>query len=213
MQGKLVPQDQKDQPASELLKEIEVERKRLVKEGKIKKQDALPPIKPEEIPYDVSKGWAWVRFGKIYSLEYGDNLPADKRSNSGEFPVYGSNGIVGTHNVAFVKSPCIVVGRKGSAGALNLSQADGCCVTDVAYYCIPPTGLDLFFSFKLFQTLGLDSLGKGIKPGLNRNEAYELLVAIPPLSEQHRIVAKIDQLMALCDKLRALYRVHACNDP
>jgi type I restriction enzyme S subunit len=57
------------------------------------------------------------------------------------------------------------------------------------------------FSFKLFHTLGLDSLGKGVKPGLSRNEVYALPIAIPPLAEQHRIVAKVDELMALCDQL------------
>src|SRR5690606_35291983 len=57
------------------------------------------------------------------------------------------------------------------------------------------------FTFKLMHTLGLDNLGKGIKPGLNRNEAYELCIALPPLAEQHRIVAKVDELMALCDQL------------
>jgi len=77
-------------------------------------------------------------------------------------------------------------------------------VTDVAYYCIPPAGLDLFFSYQLFHTLKLDSLGKGIKPGLNRNEAYGLLVAVSPIAEQRRIVAKIDQLMARCDELEKL---------
>ena len=63
MQGKLVPQDPNDQPASELLKEIEAEKKRLVKEGKIKAQNPLPEIKPEEVPYELPKGWEWVRFG------------------------------------------------------------------------------------------------------------------------------------------------------
>ena len=63
MQGKLVPQDPADQPASELLKEIEAEKRRLVKEGKIKKQEPLPPIKPEEVPYEVPAGWEWVRLG------------------------------------------------------------------------------------------------------------------------------------------------------
>ncbi len=203
MMGKLVPQDPNDESASKLLKRIQAEKAKGIASGKMKKGKPLALIKEDEKPFELPHGWEWVRFGNIYSLEYGDNLPAEKRSNSGEYPVYGSNGIVGSHNVSFVHAPCIVVGRKGSAGALNLSFLTGCCVTDVAYYCIPEKNLDLFFSFKLFQTLGLDSLGKGIKPGLNRNEAYELLIAIPPLAEQHRIVAKIDELMALCDQLKA----------
>ena len=203
VRGKLVPQDLSDEPASELLNRIAEEKAQLTDEGKIKKQKLLAEIDEEEKPFELPEGWEWKRFGEIFSLEYGDNLPAHKRSNTGEYPVYGSNGIVGTHNKCFVASPCIVVGRKGSAGALNLCIADGCCVTDVAYYCIPPSGCSLDYAFKLFHSLGLDTLGKGIKPGLNRNEAYELIVAIPPLPEQHRIVAKVDELMALCDRLEA----------
>jgi type I restriction enzyme S subunit len=201
VRGKLVPQDANDEPASELLKRIQAEKAKLIAEGKIKKDKSLLPITDSDKPFALPQSWVWARFGEIYNLEYGDNLPSEKRSNSGEYPVYGSNGVVGSHNVCFVKSPCIVVGRKGSAGALNLSLSTGCCVTDVAYYCIPPKYLDLIFSFKLFHTLGLDFLGKGIKPGLNRNEAYELPIAIPPLAEQHRIVAKVDELMVLCDQL------------
>ncbi|VVO83991.1 restriction endonuclease subunit S [Pseudomonas fluorescens] len=203
VRGKLVPQYLSDEPASELLRRIAEEKARVTVEGKIKKQKLLAKIDEEEKPFELPEGWEWQRFGEIFSLEYGDNLPADKRSNTGEYPVYGSNGVVGTHNKCFVASPCIIVGRKGSAGALNLCIANGCCVTDVAYYCIPPSGCSLDYVFKLFHTLGLDTLGKGIKPGLSRNEAYELVVAIPPLPAQQRIVAKVDELMALCDRLEA----------
>jgi type I restriction enzyme S subunit len=152
---------------------------------------------------DVPAEWIQTKLGSILAFEYGDNLPAAKRSNTGEYPVYGSNGVVGTHSVCFVQQPCIVIGRKGSAGALNLCTSPGCCVTDVAYYCVPPQSMSLEYTFKLLHTLGLDNLGKGIKPGLNRNEAYALEVLVPPLAEQHRIVAKVDELMALCDRLEA----------
>ncbi|MFU7351952.1 restriction endonuclease subunit S [Pseudomonas paraeruginosa] len=204
MQGKLVPQDPNEQPASELLQEIEAEKQRLVKAGTIKKLKPLPPVTEEEKPYSLPQGWGWIRLGGLLDFEYGDNLPERKRANSGEFPVYGSNGVVGSHNKAFINTQCIVIGRKGSAGALNLCLADGCCVTDVAYYCIPPKQIDLTFCFRLLHTLKLDSLGKGIKPGLNRNEAYILVIAIPPRKEQLRIVAKIDELMARCDELEKL---------
>lgn len=196
VRGKLVEQDPNDEPAAQLLKRIQA--------GKIKMKGAsLSPIASDELLFELPPSWSVARFGDVYSLEYGDNLPAEKRSNTGEHPVYGSNGVVGSHFECFVNSPCIVVGRKGSAGALNLSLANGCCVTDVAYYSIPPSGLNLVFSFKLFHTLGLDNLGNGVKPGLSRNEAYMLPIAIPPLAEQHRIVAKVAELMALCDQLEA----------
>ncbi len=207
VRGKLVEQDPRDEPASELLKRIKTEGAR----GGEKAKALLPELSDEDWPFDLPYGWCRVRFGEILSLEYGDNLPADKRSNTGEYPVYGSNGVVGTHSVCFVREPCIVVGRKGSAGALNLSLTEGCCVTDVAYYCIPPRELDLTFAFKLFHTLGLDTLGKGIKPGLSRNEVYVLPVAVPPLAEQQRIVAKVDELMALCDRLEAAQAERECR--
>ncbi|WLP17596.1 restriction endonuclease subunit S [Klebsiella michiganensis] len=201
VRGKLVPQDPNDEPASVLLKRIAAEKAELVKQGKIKKQKPLPEISEEEKPFELPEGWEWVRFGSIYEMEYGNNLPQEKRSNSGEYNVYGSNGIVGTHNEACIKSPCIVIGRKGSAGALNLSDQAACWVTDVAYSTIPPSAMNLEFVFIQFHTLGLDTLGKGIKPGLNRNDAYNLTIAIPPQSEQKAIVSKVNEMMTLCDQL------------
>ena len=78
MQGKLVPQDPSDQPASELLKEIEAETRRLVKAGKIREPKPLPEIKPEERPYELPVSWAWIRLGQV------SDSNGRKNSTSGE---------------------------------------------------------------------------------------------------------------------------------
>jgi len=143
MRGQLVPQDPDDEPASVVLKNIAKEKVLLAQEGELPRTEPLSPVREDEKRFNLPTGWAWIRFGNIFELEYGNNLPEAKRTNTGEYPVYGSNGVVGTHDSYCVDSPCIVVGRKGSAGALNLSLSDRCWVTDVAYSVIPPTGLDL----------------------------------------------------------------------
>lgn len=190
VRGKLVPQDPADGKGPNPPK----------RQSKPHKNGA---VDARELAFEPPENWSEARFGDFFSLEYGDNLPDKKRSQTGEIAVYGSNGVVGTHNSACVYSPCIVVGRKGSAGALNLCLDEACWVTDVAYSSIPPEGVDIHYAMILFSTLGLDTLGKGIKPGLSRNEAYALPIALPPLAEQHRIVAKVDELMGLCDTLEA----------
>ena len=200
VRGKLVPQDPMDEPASVLLERISEEKAQLVKDKKVTKPKKLPEITEQEKSEELPNGWQWCRFGDLYNLEYGDNLPKAKRSESGDYPVYGSNGIVGTHSDFSVGEACVVVGRKGSAGALNKSKTP-CWVTDVAYSITPPTGLLLDYCFLHLSTFGLGSLGKGIKPGLNRNEANILIASLPPTEEQHRIVAKVDELMTLCDQL------------
>lgn len=201
VRGLLVPQDLSDEPASVLLEKIAAEKQRLSREGKIKKQKRLQLTKKDENTFCPPQNWVHEKFGNIYTMEYGRGLKKSDRTNTGEFPVYGSNGIVGTHESATVFEPCIVIGRKGSAGALNLCLNKGSWVTDVAYSIVPPTSINLNFSFIQLQSLRLDELGRGIKPGLNRNEAYLLDLFFPPLAEQKRIVAKVDELMALCDTL------------
>ena len=68
VQGKLVPQDKNDEPASELLKRVQAEKVALIKDGKLKKEKPLPPITEDEIPYDLPEGWVWCHFGEVLFL-------------------------------------------------------------------------------------------------------------------------------------------------
>jgi len=202
VQGKLVPQDPDDEPAEVLLERVKKEKERLVKEKKIRKLKPLPPIDLDEIPFHLPRGWVWKRLGEILSFEYGKGKTKEAKGKGGDIPVYGANGVLRYIKEPLVEEPCIIIGRKGSAGALNKSYKP-CWPSDVTFYVKPSPNLDFEFVFQLLKSLTLENLAKGIKPGLNRNVAYELVIAIPPLTEQRRIVAKVDELMALCDRLEA----------
>jgi type I restriction enzyme, S subunit len=179
VRGKLVPQDPNDEPASELLKRIAKEKL---------DQGGLP------------QGWRRAKVGSILDFQYGKGLKAADRLDEGPVPVFGSNGIVGFTGEPLTASPSIIVGRKGSAGALNLCDGPS-WTTDVAYFVEAPSFLDLRFLLNALASLNLNKLGKGVKPGLSRSEAYEQVLTLPPLAEQHRIAAKVDELMGLCDRL------------
>ena len=149
--------------------------------------------------------WPRVRLGDMLSLEYGKSLPARARDPHGEFPVAGSNGPDGKHTSAFVSSPGIAVGRKGSAGKVYWYENDFWPI-DTTYYVVPKLSLDMRWTYYLLSRLRLDRLATttGV-PGLNRNDAYSLEISLPPLSEQRRIVEILDQV----DRLR---RRHADAD-
>ena len=136
----------------------------------------------------INSEYEMKKIDKILTLEYGVSLPENKRI-SGDFPVYGSNGVVGSHNEFLIKAPCIIIGRKGSAGEVNWSDVN-CTPIDTTFYVklLDETTTDLKFTYHILKSLNLPSLKAGSGPrGINRNKIYDLKIPIPPLEVQQQI--------------------------
>lgn len=225
--GKLVPQDANDQPASELLKEIEVEKARLVAEGKIKKQAPLPPIKAEEIPYALPQGWEWVRL-ENYGYLMGGGTPSTNKSVYWEGDVpwvcpkdmkvpYISRTIDTITELAIKESSAKWI-PNGSVlfvvRGMILAHTFPVAINSVPVALnqdmkalipyVPETNEYLLRMLKGFSQKML-SLAETSTHGTRRLEydkSYgSVLIPLPPLAEQQRIVAKVDDLMRLCDAL------------
>lgn len=202
IQGKLVPQDHHDEPASELLKRIRKEKEQLVKTGKLKKKDLeSTPIAEDEKPFEIPESWEWCRLGEIISISSGDGLTS-KDMREGDIPVYGGNGITGYHNKANVLEPTLVIGRVGFYCGSVHETPSVAWVTDNAFITkYPKNNIDKNF---LINTLRFLDLGKQhnatAQPVVSGKKIYPLLFPLPPLSEQHRIVEKIEELMPLVEE-------------
>jgi type I restriction enzyme S subunit len=146
--------------------------------------------------------WTETTLGDIASFEYGKPLKAENRDGVG-FPVFGSAGEVGRHSEPLIRdAPVIVVGRKGTAGAVWWSDLP-CSVIDTAYFVVPKISLDFKYLFQLLGFLDLPSLTAqtGV-PGLNRERAYSSEVALPPIAEQKRIVDVVSSVDAYINALQ-----------
>lgn len=141
----------------------------------------------------MKAGWETKPLGEIIQLEYGKPLDASQRKFDGLYPVYGANGEKDRSDTFFYDKPSIIVGRKGSAGEVNLTEARFWPL-DVTYFVtFDETRFDLQFLYYLLSHLELPKLAKGVKPGINRNEVYAIDVATPELPEQKRIAAILDE--------------------
>ena len=131
-----------------------------------------------------------VSLGKAVELVYGKSLPKGSRDDDGMIPVYGSNGITGWHSVALVNEPTVIVGRKGSAGAVQYVESP-CYPIDTTYFVRPRPGFKFDTKFLFYQLSKLDlsrlRTATGV-PGLTREDAYREQIQIPPIDEQRRIV-------------------------
>jgi type I restriction enzyme S subunit len=225
--GKLVPQDPNDQPASELLKEIAAEKARLIKAGKLKPQKPLPPIKPEEIPCQIPASWQWCRFEQIidqhYPISYGVLVPGPdiidgvpfvriedlaiknpKKAPSKKI----SQEIASDYERTRLVGGEILMGVVGSIGKLGIAPESwkGAYIARAVCRIYPVAQVDKKYILWILQSNLMQSGFAGdtrtlAQPTLNIGLIRAATTPLPPLAEQKRIVARVDQLMALCDNL------------
>jgi type I restriction enzyme S subunit len=226
VQGKLVPQDIHDEPASVLLERIRAEKARLVKEGKIKKEKPLPPISEDEIPYDLPEGWVWCRLGDIAILNPRNYLDGNTKvsfvpmalisneyfkGHNHEIREWGDVKNNFTHfaenDVALAKiTPCFENGK--SCIMTNLCNGYGAGTTElhiIRCIVIMPQYMLIYLKTPEFISAGkMNMTGTAGQQRVPAEYLKKCLFPLPPLAEQQRIVAKVNELMALCEEIKAV---------
>ncbi|MFR8679212.1 MAG: restriction endonuclease subunit S [Ruminococcus bicirculans (ex Wegman et al. 2014)] len=219
VQGKLVPQNPDDEPASVLLERIRAEKQVLIKAGKIRKdkhesaiitRDKIPyeiidgkeRCIADEVPFEIPDSWCWCRLGSIIQIESGKGLTS-KQMIEGSIPVYGGNGITGYHNASLVHKETVVIGRVGYyCGSVHITEKEA-WVTDNAFITTYPE--NSIYREYLVYTLRYMNLGQNnnatAQPVVSGKKIYPMLFPLPPLAEQHRIVAKIEEIMPMIERL------------
>ncbi len=223
VRGKLVEQDPADEPAAELLSQIQLEKQQILARGRTQNH-VLSPIEEREIPFVIPPNWTWVRLGEVIKLWNGFAFKSSDYKQQG-IPVIRigdlQNGQVVLDSVVFVDDDvaasvdesvwvpenALLIAMSGATTGkvafnrtgkkLLLNQRVG----RVQVFSVHHDLLRFFFETIVQQNLSI-SFGTAI-PNLSTKQIYETAFPLPPLAEQHRIVAKVDELMALCDELVA----------
>lgn len=209
VRGKLVSQNPSDEPASDLLRLLAAEIGQATGRAKGQKH-ALPKMDESEQPFVLPNGWAWGRLGDV--VEVLDNLrrPITKHDREpGPYPYYGASGVVDYVSDYIFDEPLVLVGEDGAKWGAGERTAFSVCgrtwVNNHAH--VLRTRRTVVCDDYLVISLTAQDLSQFITgmtvPKLNQARLVSIGISLPPLAEQHRIVAKVDELMALCDRLEA----------
>ncbi|MBW5825940.1 restriction endonuclease subunit S [Yersinia kristensenii] len=220
VRGKLVPQDPNDEPASELLKRIAAEKAELVKQGKIKKQKPLPEISEDEKPFELPEGWEWVRLGFI--TNYGECDKAEPTDANADTWIVELEDIEKStskllNRVKFSERPFkssknkfnkndVLYGKlRPYLDKVLVADNSGVCTTEIipikAYGNILSGYLRLLLKSPRFIAYANESTHGMNLPRLGTEKATHAVVQLTAITEQIRIVNKVDELMSLCDQL------------
>ena len=221
MQGKLVAQDPNDEPASELLRRIKAEKEQLIKEGKIKKEKPLPPITQAEIPYDLPQGWEWVRLGEIGNTQTGTTPPTNNPAYYGESYSFikpadiGSNGEI-VYNKQMLSEEGIKKGKLilknsimmvcigGSIGKVGITNKDCSCNQQINVITPHLTEIVKFLFYCLFSPYFYNTVltiaPQTTLPIISKSKWEQIIIPLPPLAEQKRIVEKLEEILPLVEE-------------
>lgn len=217
IQGKLVEQRPEEGTAEELYQQIQAEKQRLIKSREIKKEKPLPEITEDEMPFDIPGSWKWVRVFDLAFLKSGNQYPENKNGSlyvkvaDMNLPENQTEIVVSSRRAEIPKSDLIpknsiIFPKRGGAIATNKKRlvlqeeigTDSNIMSMTLFYekVLP------YFS-KWFSSIDLGKLSTGTSvPQINNKDIYPLLIPLPPLAEQKRIVAKLEELLPLCERLK-----------
>ncbi|MFA7558333.1 MAG: restriction endonuclease subunit S [Hydrogenophaga sp.] len=231
VQGKLVPQDAQDEPASEWLKKMQEERERLVATKRIRRSKPLTPVKESEYLFDLPRGWEWERLGNLG--DWGAGATPSRANSSyygGRIPWFKS----GELTADFIsESEETVTDKALSECSLRLNAAGdvllamyGATIGKTSILSVPATtnqavcactpygGLSNTYLLLLMKALKpyFISIGAGgAQPNISREKVIATVVGLPPLTEQARIVTRVEELMRLCDALETQGQLEAAQ--
>ena len=221
IEGKLVPQRKEEGTAKDLLTAIRAEKAQLIKEKKIKKTKPLPAITDDEKPYAIPDSWEWRRLGDISTivtggtpsksqpLYYGGNVPfykpADIQDNKYVNTPKEFLSIMGKEKAKFVPKGSVAVNCIGNIGKSAILPRDGATnqqINSICYYIYPDYLYwfcqSMMFILQLKKVSSMTTI-----PIVNKSKVEQCIIPLPPLAEQHRIVAKLEELLPLCQHLTA----------
>lgn len=217
VRGVLVEQDPAEEPAEELLKRIAAERERMIKSCEIKKQKPILPVDVSDVPYGLPDSWRWARFNEVAAIQ--SKLVDPK--NYPDLPQIAPDNIEGWTARLLpyisVKEARVFSGKhlffpksilyskiRPNLAKVTVVEFKGLCSADM-YPVYPHINRDFLVKFMItpaFVDQSVSEENRVAMPKINQAALSNILVPVPPAAEQHRIVAKVDTLVGLCDQLK-----------
>ena len=200
VQGKLTKQLLEDGNAEDLYAEIRKEKSKLIEEGKIKKEKNKFEIADDEIPFEIPDNWKWVRIGDIFTLQAGKNISAsliyEEEDDIHTYKCYGGNGCRGYVEKYNTSGEHVLIGRQGAlCGNVNLAEGDF-YATEHAVVVYHYAGVNAKWIEYVLRYLNLNQYATATaQPGLAVGKIEKVLLPLPPLGEQKRIVEKIESIL------------------